>query len=629
MKSLTPLLTLFLYSFTFNIFAQDACDAHKLPERIAPFFLYGIDIDQAQLDKQINFQVEFANHVSCTKDSTGYKQIELLTKYKKDKELQIKAAADSNKKKELEKALEGIVEQLSKYEKKRDTLQTNLISECKIPPSVRPILNVDLPKCLTLLKQQLENEVKQYPFNEVASNNASAAEKKDITNSNTKNKNKRTLAMSDLNMVKSLLPSDSLEESPSSIGILKNTIREGDFGANANILLDILDAKSAEVAIFRQKIKVLERNSRVLISKSDFNEKCKIYELYEEKSGLLSLFSKHDEKVKNKYNGMTEYEKKSCHLSKELNFKLNKTIKLSYDDSWFENKNIENDIKDIESLLKKLDEFEKTKQASPVKRFNFLNHANQYFAKYNGTGRFNIGLGGALFNAPDIINPVDFTVDLSQFTSATLEPQSIQDEFNIPSGKKLSPVIIATMPWVDATLTLPEYSKSSTYVSTINTWSLPLEEEQTQHGFLSRTTIESHYKIDYDINMTVKIFSLLQDTCPYWCYRLNNATRDKNIELAIGVGTTDIKLTKTFKTDIREQIDLNGGYSQLASSHQLENEETIDHSMQYMYVGGHYYMADQIRLEAYWKRYKSDYKKGEIQLTSKSSWGISVVYLFF
>lgn len=334
-------------------------------------------------------------------------------------------------------------------------------------------------------------------------------------------------------------------------------------------------------------------------------------------------------KIKPKKDCHTLEEQNVCYLAESLTYKLNRTLELSYDDSWFENKNIENDINDIELLLKKLNKLEKSKPVSQVQRLNFLNHTNQYITKYNGTGRFNIGLGAALFNAPDIINPIDFTVNLSQFTSATLEPQLIQKKFNISSGKKISPVIVATMPWVDATLTLPEYSKSSTYVSTINTWQLPLEDEQTQHGFLSRTAVEYHYQIDYDINMTVKIFSLLQDACPYWCYRFNNATRDKNIELAIGVGTTDIQLTKTFKTDIREQIDLNGGYSQLASLHQLESEETIDHSMQYMYVGGHYYMADQIRLEAYWKRYKSDYKKGEIQLTSKSSWGISVVYLFF
>lgn len=92
MKSLTPLLILFLYSFTFNIFAQDVCDTHKLPVRISPFFLYGIDINQAQLNKQIDFQVELANHVACKKDNTSYKQIVLLTKYKKDIELQKRLA---------------------------------------------------------------------------------------------------------------------------------------------------------------------------------------------------------------------------------------------------------------------------------------------------------------------------------------------------------------------------------------------------------------------------------------------------------------------------------------------------------------------------------------------------------
>ena len=90
-----------------------------------------------------------------------------------------------------------------------------------------------------------------------------------------------------------------------------------------------------------------------------------------------------------------------------------------------------------------------------------------------------------------------------------------------------------------------------------------------------------------------------------------------------------ISLSKAFATDIREQIDLNGGYSQLANSYQLNTEETIDHSMMYFYLGGHYYMADQIRLEAYLKRYKNDFKDGQITLTSRSTRGVSVSYLFF
>lgn len=604
MKSLTIVLTLLLCGFTFNIFAQDDCIEHEMPQRDNAFFLYGVDIVQEKLDAQIKFQVKLAHHVACKKDGTNYKQIQILSGIVDEKQAQInEPGLTPDKIEELEKALQDIKVQLSKYNKEHNALHSSLTSECKIPPTVNPVLNAEMPKCLTLLKQQLELEVKQYPLHQSIPEDANAERRKKIEEDNLSNENKRENAISDLRMVERLLPTENLEESPSSIGILKNKIRESDFGPNTNVLLDILDAKSAEIAIFRQKIKVLERNTRVLISQIDIQqEEC------------------------NNYKGE---KKKVCLLANNLTFKLNRTLELSYDDSWFENKNIENDIKDIESLLVKLNEIEKSGNVSEVKRINFLNHANQYITKYNGTGRFNIGLGLALFNAPEIINPINFTVNLSEFTSSSIDPQLIQDEFSIPSGKKLSPVIVATMPWVDATLTLPSYSKNSTYISGINTWPLPLKDEQTQRGFLSRTTIDSHYEIDYDINMTVKVFSILQEFCPVSCFWVNNKIKDKKIELALGIGTTDIQLSKTFKTDVREQINLDGGYSQLASLHQLDSEEIIDYSMRYWYVGANYFMADQVRLEAYWKGYKREYKKGAIQLTSESKWGISIAYLFF
>jgi hypothetical protein len=616
---------LFLSGVTFNLYAEDVCGTYKLKERSKSFFPYSIDINQAKLDEQIEFQVGLAHHLTCKKDNTSYKQIEILTKYKNETEVQKKATADPDKIKEFDKTLSNVNEQLSTFEKKRDALDSKLTKACKIPTSVNPILNKELPLCITSLKQQLEFEIKQYPFKNPIPEGADAAKKKEIDDLNKSNEYKYELAKSDLSMLESLSGNkNELEKSPSSIGILKTHIRESEYlGADTNILLDILDTKSADIAIFRQKIKVLERNSRVLISELDFSPNC---ELYNTNPGLIGKLG---EPIKTQRNALKDYETKACRLATNLSYKLNKTLQLSYKDSWFENQNIEDDIKDIEKLLEELYIIEKSNEILPVKRLNYLNHANQYFAKYNGTGRFNIGLGVALFNAPDINNTIDFTLDLSQFTAGNIDSQNILDDLNTPSGKKLSPIIVATMPWVDATLTFPEYSKNSTYTSPINAWELPLEDEQTQHGFLSQTTIESSYKIDYDINIALKIFSWLQDICPYYCYRLNNATRDKNIEFALGLGTTDIQLTKTLTTDIREQIDLNGGYSQLASLHQLESEETIDHSMQYWYVGGHYYMADQIRLEAYWKRYKSDYKDGDIKLTSKSSWGVSIAYLFF
>ena len=629
MKLYLTALSFFLYTLTFNISAKNICDTHSLPERTQSFFLYGIDIDQNQLNHQIIHQVKMNHHVVCNKDNTSYQQEAIFKGYKEDIDKEIKAVTSgSDEEKQLKTKLDSITEQLTKIDKKLNGLEKKLNAECKIPPSINPILNADLPNCLTLLKQQLENEVKQYPINQVASADANATTKKAIADSNIKNKHKRRLAISDLRIIERFSASEELEESPDPIGIIKNTIREGDFGANTNVLLDVLDAKSAEMAFFRQKIKVLERNSRILISRLDFSEKCEVYNTSKRKNKIDFdiTYSAH---IKTVIDGITEYEKKACDLAIELTEKLNKTLQLSYEDSWFENINITSAIKDIEFLLKKLDKLEASKDVSVVKQINFLNHANQYIAKYNGTGRFNIGLGAALFNAPQVINPIDVTLDLSQFTSSALESQLLQDDITIPSGKKLSPVIVATMPWFDATITLPDYSKSYTYVSTINTWPLPLAEDQESHNFLSQTTIESSYKIDYDINMTFKIFSFLQDNCTYWCDRFNNITKDKSVELAVGVGITDLQLTKAVTTDIREQVDLEKGYAQLAALHQIETEETIDHSMQYLYVGGHYYMADQIRLEAYWKRYKDDYKKGEIQLNSRTSWGVSVVYLFF
>ena len=53
MKLYLTALSFFLYTLTFNISAKNICDTHSLPERTQSFFLYGIDIDQNQLNHQI------------------------------------------------------------------------------------------------------------------------------------------------------------------------------------------------------------------------------------------------------------------------------------------------------------------------------------------------------------------------------------------------------------------------------------------------------------------------------------------------------------------------------------------------------------------------------------------------
>jgi hypothetical protein len=638
MKTYTaPPIILILCSLSFTLFAQDnVCDAYPLPERNAPIFPYGVNITETSLTQQIEHLVKVETYSDCQKDSTLFEFIDSL-----NKDIQkLEANIASEKKKEsqtnaikasittLEKSLNEKKESVEQKNIEKNSLSVHFKKICNVQNQADKSLNSSMLNCLAQLKESLNHENIFYPDDVAISEGADNAEQQRVDNLNTKNKYKSQLVNSDLNIIENLIATETLEKSPSSISILKGRIKESNLGADTIVLLDILNTKSAQMKIFKQKLKVLERNSRFLTSKLH-NEECRDYYSYKEKFTILNLFSQDYENLENKYNKMPKNQQDSCDLVQGLIDKLDRTLKLSYKDSWFENRNLESEINDIETLLTKLQKLEADKSevntASVVQRLNFLNHANEYFEKYNNTGRFNIGLGAALFNAPDIITPIDLTLNLSQFTVTSLDPQLVQHEFNIPSGKKLSPIIVATMPWVDVTLTLPEYSNNFTYISDINTWQLPLEGEQTQHSFLSRTTIESDYQIDYDINMTIKLVSFLREffpSTPWWF-------KNTKAELALGIGTTDIQLTTEFTTDIREQVNLDEGYSQLASLHPLETKETIDHSMQYGYFGAHYYMADQIRMEAYWKGYKSSYKEGKIKLATKSSWGINVTYLFF
>ena len=211
------------------------------------------------------------------------------------------------KKKDLEKTIENIDKQLSVFMSKHNTLSTELNTACKIPTSLTPFLDKDMAECLTLLKQQLEFEIKQYPFNQAIPEDASDAQKKVIADLNTLNKIKYDYAKSDLNMVESLSGTDELEKAPRSTAILQKYVRDNNlFGNDTNIVIDILDTKSAEIAIFRQKIKVLERNSRVLLSKDDFYGGCGTFD--------------EDNSVNMSYKGDI------CRLARSLNTKLNKKI---------------------------------------------------------------------------------------------------------------------------------------------------------------------------------------------------------------------------------------------------------------------------------------------------------------
>jgi hypothetical protein len=600
MKTYTTVpLILFLCSLTFNLFAQDnVCDAYPLPERNAPIFPYGVSITETYLTQQIEHLVKVETYSDCKKDTLLFKRIGLLNK--KIKELKEEIALKKNISPQtdvittsitaLDKSLNDKIKQKKAQE---NSLLVHFKKICNVQEQPDKSLNSSMLDCLTQLKKSLNHENVFYFDGIEIPEDADNPEQQTISDLN---KYKSQLVNSDLNIIENLIGTETLEDSPSSISILKDKIKESNLGADIIVLLDILNTKSAQMKIFKQRLKVLERNSRILIKniKAD----------------------KADETTK---------------LANKLSSNLDRTIKLSYKDSWFENNNIEDGINDIEVLLTKLNKLEADKsvinKASVVQRINFLNHANEYFEKYNNTGRFNIGLGAALFNAPDIVKPIDLALDLSEFTTTTLNTQSIQQELETSGGKKLSPIIIATMPWANVTLTLPNYLNSSNYVSDINTWELPVDDTQSQHAFLSRTTIESDYKIDYDINMSLKLFSIFNEFCEKCRDFLSGSF--KNGELLFGLGTTDLQLTTVYTTDIREQINSDAGYSNLASVYQLNTKNKIDHSMMYRFIGASFAMADQIRLEAYFKQYQSDYKQGQIKLKDITSWGVNVTYLFF
>lgn len=660
------LLITLITTLPFSVLSETCPD---LPERKKSFFIFDQPIDKKLLSAQITQLGKVQVYQDCKDSDSTYvlvqklkQEKEALEKQKTEKELSIKQLKDKGgDTTALEAELKLVDEKLTpktqeyiKYKDKLNTWEVGTSVICELKSKAEVPLAENDKDCLNLLITKLTSEKELYPIKIELDENSTDAQKADAKKTEERNKEINGFIDYELTVIKQTLPATKLEQSPSKELMLSAIKNSGVISNNTKVAIDILNSRSAEIALFRQKLKVLQRNTNILIEKMGDIKNCAAVEYHDEHTPFLFDFSiyvraqtqeeikKEQEKEKeaqeqqNRYLELTRAEKQICHQYTELEELIEQTLVHSYDDSWFQNKNLEKEILDIESLMNELDGLTSLNtpseqlKATPAKRLNFLQHSSAFFEKYNKSGRFNIGMGVSMFKAPGTIYTKRVPYDIQPFMQTSVPKQDIELKSEMPDVQELSPYVLIKTSLIDIGITFPGYRETFETVDGIKRWA---EVGAQEPSFLTQTTTQWNYEVDFDVKADLKLISALK-TCNFniWlCTDVKRYFRNRAPNLDVGItfiAVTDFQLTQTFTTDIRAQGDDALSFNQLANSYITTSTQTTNTSLRYHGISFVYYMADQLRLEGSWKRYQSS-SRDELSLQRKSSWGMNFTYLFF
>jgi hypothetical protein len=561
MKLIQIASIILLFTSTFSLANKYCDDSKDLPERKLYFYNIKGEITQTEIN-------DYSQHISK------------MTKYNtcSSKDLSIKAiilAYDSSDTSATDKV---------DFKKKLDPDTQLFTLRCTIMG--KKILTNTMSDCINLIEEHIDIEKKTYT--------------------------KDDLAQKQIEVDKSVISglTDKLKlETPTTKNKIKKHLEELDFSSNSevNILFDILDQRSTEIAIFRQRLKVLQRNS------------VKINQAIIERYGCPAVEDLEDSHL---YYA-------TCVDLWQLSLIIDKTLAISYDDTWFQNKNIETDIEDIENLILALE-----KQLSDKKihikdlyadNKNYIDHSSKYFSKYNNSGRFNIGLGVGFLKSPKLSITSSYQIDISNYSS-TATSNITEVEQTLPDIQEPSIFIVAETPYVDIGLNILNDEETSLITLPVNQWKV-----NDDIAYLSQTQFNVNYKINYDLNVSFNLRNIWKVfSNRFWRKTYVEPIIPVQLEFMAGLGLTDIKITQDITTELRETITGTENFNEISDS-QLDTitkqnnwKETLFH----LSLAVKYKIADQVRFEVQY-RHNLDNQIDDTLTLDQSTFSMNLSYLFF
>lgn len=487
------------------------------------------------------------------------------------------------------------------------------------------------------------------------------------------------LIEADILVLEAHLPkSVKLEDSPSRQEIIDQLLKDKKLNANASLVMDLLDQRSAQIALFKNKLTILQRNTNLALeifkespyycSVPDEIEAEMSWTLYfdideklEDIQGQLdekavkydnaTSGSESKESLKNQLvalnsdykrvntlktinDNMSTSDKAFCESLKPLAKSIKTTLNKSYDDTWFQNKNLEREVDDISALLDELNTILNGSESNEVvkraKRINFVQHSQKFFDKYNDTARFNVGVGVTIFNAPILTYSEDKSVHLAEILGPSATDSVLKITQQVPDAQKLTPNIVFTLPYLDLNLAFPNVNESYQTAAPIQqvqvtkTSGEPAVTETT--NYLQKSTIDWKYKVDFDASINFKVLSFTRDLCQsYWC---EVPKLFSNADIGIAWGRTHLELEHNLTSELREVTSTSMIFSELVASGTVTSAGKIDSTIEYKAVSFTYHVADQLKLDIY----KKWYGKAPVNLDVDSNddvWGVTFSYLYF
>ncbi|QTH64535.1 hypothetical protein J1N51_03415 [Psychrosphaera ytuae] len=679
------------------------CQTDIYQNRTEPFFETGKEITVDQLTSAITHLNKVSRAIECKKDNSlfklesSYKSVitnlekeietkessikklegnsaklmeELLDSPTQEKAEEIKGVRQTIAEQEMQMA--GLKDKKSSTKQSLDALNTS-VNKTKVKLNKLCLINNELNKenkvkCLTALHTELTREREN-----LVEFISDVKKLESISN----------VVLADLNSIEKLMPAKiDLEKSPSPKEILDKFIDDsGVMNANAKVIKDILDQRSTQIAIFRQKLKVLQRNTNIAIEMLKApTMSCSVVSEVQKKTGFFSnsldpnineikeKLTQVEKEIKKKdieadntlnkeftalneeynslvtlkiaYNNLSTSDIEFCEKLPQLEDTVKTTLNKTYDDSWFQNKNLEVEIDDIDQLLRELNGIITNPNSDPVetraKRTNFMQHSQRFFAKYNATARFNVGLGLTMFSTPKLMYNSSNDILLEELLGPDSPSLSVEINEMLPDVQDLSPSIVITMAYLDLNLTIPNIDES--YQTILPIQSISVEGPPPEDGqpaleptiYLAKSTIDWRHKVDFDANLNIKVLGFLRENyerIPWFNKRGWFKDKIANFDLNFTRGRTHIELEQTINSELRQTTDSTVKYADLASFGSISNSNSINDTHSYKGWSFSYYVADQLKLDIYKKWYGKP-PEG-LKLIDDKVWGVTFSYLFF
>jgi hypothetical protein len=307
--------------------------------------------------------------------------------------------------------------------------------------------------------------------------------------------------------------------------------------------------------------------------------------------------------------------------------RLNRNLLIeAYGDSIKQNANLSNQIATRLSQL--VDESADLSTAAKRDRFRF--EYSLLMERYLRSRLFRVGFGSMYSYLPKVSFFGFERVDLSPFRIASIggaDRLGFQNDF--ANEGWLSPLISVKAPYFDIDFVSPDLDAKETTVTPVQ-FTGP---DAAGTELLTRSTVESTFRIEYDVGIRVGIGNLRQR------HRMRSDIKDRNEPLnyypksqtarfdwGLGVGISGFRIDNSVTTDVRFRTDTTSRYDDLTSQGTATTSSSSSFNTAFLLGYFKFRLSDEFEVGFDYRKYDEDKEDGGRIVVSGDTLSINAAY---